>query len=169
MTTCPRPLIWTVFLAVLWVIVGPLSTWAGGSKSDGIEDTGSKSNGTGETEQPESACKNNLPEDYRARNHQPYVDLIVAGLEPDQRARLSQLWKEKLRIDPDMTNQGASFVRILTHVSGEAGKSKHPVDSKSGGNETSDSKTNGLDSPGSRNSDSFTGETTQWNTQKSSR
>jgi hypothetical protein len=107
--------------------------------------------------------KNNLPEDYQASRHQPYVDLVVAGLKPEQRARLAQLWKEKLRLDPDMPNLGASYVRILTHVAGEAEKNQQSTitNSKTGGNETSDSKTNGRDSSGSRNGDSSRGETTQ--------
>ena len=64
--------------------------------------------------------KNPLPKDYQGSSHQPYVDRVMAGLKPEQRARVGQLWKEKRRIDPDMPNPGASFVRILTHVAGGA-------------------------------------------------
>jgi arylsulfatase A len=70
--------------------------------------------------------KNDLPEGYQGSRHQPYVDRIMAGLKPEQRARVGQLWQEKRRLDSDMPNPGASFVRILTHVAGEAGKSKQP-------------------------------------------
>ena len=75
--------------------------------------------------------KNNLPADYyQGSHHQSYVDRVMAGLQPEQRAWVGELWKEKLRLEPDMPNRGASFVRILTHVVGEAEKSKQPVDSK---------------------------------------
>mgnify|MGYP001398052367 CR=1 FL=1 len=60
--------------------------------------------------------RNPLPEGYHASSHQRYVDKVMAGLKPEQRARVGQLWKEKLRLDPGMPNRGASFVRILTHV-----------------------------------------------------
>jgi arylsulfatase A len=67
--------------------------------------------------------KNPLPKGYHGSRHQPYVDKVMAGLKPEQRARVGQLWKEKRRLDPDMPNPGASFVRILSHVAGGAGKS----------------------------------------------
>ncbi len=66
--------------------------------------------------------KNPLPDGYQGSRHQPYVDRIMAGLKPEQRARVGQLWKEKRRLDPDMPNPGASFVRILTHVAEGAGE-----------------------------------------------
>ena len=62
--------------------------------------------------------RNPLPQGYDGNNHQTYVDGIMAGLKPEQRARVGQLWKEKRRLDPDMPNPGASFVKILTHVAG---------------------------------------------------
>jgi len=68
-----------------------------------------------------SIDKNPLPKGYHGSRHQAYVDRVMAGLKPEQRARVGQLWKEKRRLDPDMPNPGASFVRILTHVAGEAG------------------------------------------------
>ena len=74
--------------------------------------------------------KNPLPKGYDGNNHQPYVDRIMAGLKPEQRARVGQLWKEKRRLDPDMPNPGASFVRILTHVAEgaeEAAVAKPPI------------------------------------------
>ena len=66
--------------------------------------------------------KNNLPEGYHGSRHQAYVDKVMAGLKPEQRARVGQLWKEKRRLNPDMPNPGASFVRILTHVAAGAKK-----------------------------------------------
>ena len=57
-----------------------------------------------------------LPKGYTGAAHQAYVDRRMAGLSPDQRARIGQLWKEKQRIDPAMRNRGASFVKILEYV-----------------------------------------------------
>jgi outer membrane protein assembly factor BamB len=68
--------------------------------------------------------KNPVPKGYLASRHQPYVDRIIAGLKPEQRARVGQLWKEKRRLDSDMPNPGASFVKILTHIAEENQKSK---------------------------------------------
>ncbi|MEM7395267.1 MAG: sulfatase-like hydrolase/transferase, partial [Verrucomicrobiota bacterium] len=70
--------------------------------------------------------RNPLPEGYHGSRHQPYVDRIIATLKHEQRAWIGQLWKEKRRLDSDMPNPGASFVRILTHVAGETGRSKQP-------------------------------------------
>ena len=70
--------------------------------------------------------KNNLPEGYQGSLHQSYVDRVMAGLQPEQRARVGRLWKQKRRLDPDMPNPGASFVRILTHVAVAAEKNKRP-------------------------------------------
>ena len=63
--------------------------------------------------------KNNLPEGYQGRYHQAYVDYVMDGLNAKKRSRIGQLWEEKRRIDPDMPNRGASFVKILTYVAGE--------------------------------------------------
>ena len=60
--------------------------------------------------------RNSLPKAYDGFNHQRYVDRIMAELKPEQRVRVGQLWKEKRRLDPDMPNPGASFVKILNHV-----------------------------------------------------
>ena len=49
--------------------------------------------------------KNPLPDGYQGSSHQAYVDKVMAGLKPKQRARVGQLWKEKRRIDPDMPNR----------------------------------------------------------------
>ena len=70
--------------------------------------------------------KNPLPKGYQGSRHQAYVDRVMAGLQPEQRARVGQLWKEKRRLDPDMPNPGASFVRILTHVAGGKGEPVGP-------------------------------------------
>jgi hypothetical protein len=40
----------------------------------------------------------------------------MAGLSDAQRSGIGQLWEEKQRIDPDMPNRGASFVKILEYV-----------------------------------------------------
>jgi len=40
----------------------------------------------------------------------------MAALSPEQRARIGQLWREKQRINPEMPNRGASFVKILEYV-----------------------------------------------------
>ena len=61
---------------------------------------------------------NPLPDDYQGSSHQPYVDRVMAGLKPEQRARIVKLWKEKRRLNPNMTNPGISFIKILTYISG---------------------------------------------------
>ena len=48
----------------------------------------------------------------------PYVDRVMAGLKPEQRAHIVKLWKEKRRLNPNMTNPGVSFIKILTYISG---------------------------------------------------
>jgi len=58
----------------------------------------------------------NLPAGYSPANHQDYVDRRIAELPDEQRGRLHQLWQEKQRIDPNMPNRGASFVKIMTYV-----------------------------------------------------
>ena len=64
--------------------------------------------------------RNPLPKGYDGNNHQPYVDKVMGRLKPEQRARVGQLWKEKRRLDPNLPNPGASFIKILTHVAGDA-------------------------------------------------
>ena len=66
--------------------------------------------------------KNPVPKDYHGSSHQAYVDRVMAGLKPEQQARVGQLWKEKRRLDPDMPNRGASFIRILNYIAGSAAK-----------------------------------------------
>jgi hypothetical protein len=60
--------------------------------------------------------RNNLPAGYDPRKHQEYVDRRMAGLSAEQRATIGRLWKEKQRLDPDMKNRGASFVKIMQYV-----------------------------------------------------
>ncbi|MDA7912720.1 DUF1587 domain-containing protein, partial [Akkermansiaceae bacterium] len=66
--------------------------------------------------------KTTLPKDYHGSRHQTYVDRVMAGLKPEQQARVGKLWKEKRRLDPDMPNPGASFIRILKYLAGGAAK-----------------------------------------------
>ena len=66
--------------------------------------------------------KNPLPADYQGTSHQAYVDKVMAGLKPEQRAHIVKLWKEKRILYPNMTNRGASFVKILTYISGGKGE-----------------------------------------------
>jgi len=40
----------------------------------------------------------------------------MAELNENQRARIGQLWQEKQKIDTNMPNSGASFVKILEYV-----------------------------------------------------
>ena len=61
---------------------------------------------------------NPLPDDYQGSSHQPYVDRVMAGLKPEQRAHIVKLWKENRRLNPNMTNPGVSFIKILTYISG---------------------------------------------------
>ena len=67
---------------------------------------------------------NPLPDDYQGSRHQPYVDRVMAGLKPEQRAHIVKLWKEKRRLNPNMTNPGISFIKILTYISGGKGETK---------------------------------------------
>jgi len=60
--------------------------------------------------------KRNLPKGYIPQRHQDYADRRIAKLSNEQRAKLGQLWQEKQRIDPEMPNRGASFVKIMEYV-----------------------------------------------------
>lgn len=64
--------------------------------------------------------RNDLPKGYAPVKHQEYVDRRIAGLSEGQRARIGQLWQEKEKIDPDMPNRGASFVKIMEYVAEDA-------------------------------------------------
>ncbi len=48
--------------------------------------------------------------------HQGYVDNRMSKMSSQQKARVGQLWGEKTRADPKMSNRGASFVKIMEHV-----------------------------------------------------
>jgi len=67
--------------------------------------------------------KNDLPKAYNPAKHQEYVDRRMEKLSGAQRARIGQLWKEKVRIDPNMPNRGQSFVRIMEYVAMDSRKS----------------------------------------------
>ena len=73
--------------------------------------------------------KNPLPNDYDVSRHQAYVDRVMAGLKPEQRDRVGQLWKEKRHLTPKMKNVGQSFVRILDYV---ANGEKASIEEKTG-------------------------------------
>ena len=63
--------------------------------------------------------RNPLPKAYDPARHQDYVDRRMAGLRDAQKGRISQLWKEKQRIDPKMPNRGYSFVKIMEHLAAD--------------------------------------------------
>ena len=65
--------------------------------------------------------RNELPAAYEPAEHQQYVDRRMEALSPEQRGRIGQLWKAKEKMDPDMPNRGASFVRILEYVAAGEG------------------------------------------------
>ncbi|NNE91356.1 MAG: hypothetical protein HKN23_06885 [Verrucomicrobiales bacterium] len=48
--------------------------------------------------------------------HQSYVDRRMGGMSPQQKGAVGQLWQQKVAVDPNMKNRGASFVRIMEHV-----------------------------------------------------
>jgi len=60
--------------------------------------------------------KNDLPKGYIPAKHQEYVDRRLAQMTDRQKALLARLWTEKRRIDPQMPNRGASFVKIMAYV-----------------------------------------------------
>jgi len=48
--------------------------------------------------------------------HQDYVDNRMSKMSGQQKSVVGQLWAEKQRADPKMSNRGASFVKIMEHV-----------------------------------------------------
>ncbi|MGB0153891.1 MAG: PQQ-binding-like beta-propeller repeat protein [Verrucomicrobiales bacterium] len=62
-----------------------------------------------------------LPGDYSGKNHQQYVDRVMASLPEAQRARVAQLFNERRRSGAKMENAGQTFIRILDYVA-EGGK-----------------------------------------------
>ena len=57
-----------------------------------------------------------MPKGYIPSKHQDYVDRRLAQMTDRQKALLARLWAEKRRIDPQMPNRGASFVKIMAYV-----------------------------------------------------
>ena len=57
-----------------------------------------------------------LPSGYDPQKHQDYVDRRLAELSETQRSRISQLWKEQQRLNPNMPNRGQCFVKIPEYV-----------------------------------------------------
>ena len=60
--------------------------------------------------------KNDLPKGYIPAKHQEYVDRRLAQMTERQKALLARLWAQKRRIDPQMPNRGASFVKIMAYA-----------------------------------------------------
>jgi arylsulfatase A len=60
------------------------------------------------------------PKGYDGSIHQVFVDKRMAGLTAQQRGRVGQLWKEKRRLHPNMSNRGMSFVKIMEQVASPA-------------------------------------------------
>lgn len=54
--------------------------------------------------------QNDLPEAYNIKKHQEYVDRRLAELSGAQKARIAQLWADKRRVHPQMSNKGKSFI-----------------------------------------------------------
>jgi hypothetical protein len=40
----------------------------------------------------------------------------MAGMSARQRGLVGQMWQQQQTVNPNMSNRGASFVRILEHV-----------------------------------------------------
>jgi len=71
--------------------------------------------------------RNELPAAYEPAKHQQYVDRRMEALSPEQKGRIGQLWKAKEKIDPNMPNRGASFVRIMEYVADEEGQARKAI------------------------------------------
>jgi hypothetical protein len=48
--------------------------------------------------------------------HQSYVDRQMAGMSERQRGLVGQMWQQQQTVQPNMSNRGASFVRVMEHV-----------------------------------------------------
>ena len=57
------------------------------------------------------------PDSYRRKNHQAWVDARMAKLTEAQKKLNGRLWAAKRKLDPNMSNAGQSFVKILHYVS----------------------------------------------------
>ena len=60
--------------------------------------------------------KTGMPAAYVPREHQKYVDARIAGMPPQSRPRVGQLWNEFRRANPDRNRDGQMFIRILEYV-----------------------------------------------------
>ena len=60
--------------------------------------------------------KAEMPAAYVPREHQKYVDARIAGMPPQSRPRVGQLWNEFRQANPDRSRDGAMFIRILEHI-----------------------------------------------------
>ena len=60
--------------------------------------------------------KAEMPSAYVQREHQKYVDARIAGMPPQSRPRVGQLWNEFRQANPDRSRDGAMFIRILEHI-----------------------------------------------------
>jgi len=63
--------------------------------------------------------KSEIPDGYVPREHQKYVDARIAGLPPQNRPRVGQLWNEFRQANPDRSRDGAMFIRILEYVASQ--------------------------------------------------
>ncbi len=68
--------------------------------------------------------KAEMPAAYVPREHQKYVDARIAGMSPQSRPRVGQLWNEFRRANPDRSRDGQMFIRILEHVANSPTASK---------------------------------------------
>jgi virginiamycin B lyase len=68
--------------------------------------------------------KAEMPAAYASMPHQKYVDNRMAGMPPQNRGRVGQLWNEFRRANPDRNRDGQMFVRILEHVANDQSASK---------------------------------------------
>ena len=64
-------------------------------------------------------AKSELPGAYVPREHQKYVDAVMASLPEQKRGRVGRLWYEFRQANPERRNDGGMFIRILTHVANE--------------------------------------------------
>lgn len=64
--------------------------------------------------------KSAMPAAYASQPHQKYVDQRMAGIPPQSRNRVGQLWNEFRKANPSRSRDGQMFVRILEHVANNA-------------------------------------------------
>ncbi|MBC8356848.1 MAG: carboxypeptidase regulatory-like domain-containing protein [Planctomycetes bacterium] len=68
--------------------------------------------------------KAEMPAAYRTMPHQKYVDQRIAGMPPQSRPRVGQLWHEFRQANPDRKQDGKMFIRILEYVANTPTASK---------------------------------------------